>query len=65
MKLHELLDMINAAYDDVDLRYYKLTAKVSEDEQYNVRGIWLDHERRTISFGLTRSKRPRKAITKD
>ena len=65
MKLHELLDMINAAYDDVDLRYYKLMAKVSEDEQYSVRGIWLDHERRTISFSLTSRKQLRRTTKKD
>jgi len=65
MKLHELLDVIGANYnDDVDLRYYKLTAKVNEDELYNVRGVWFDHERRTISFSLTRSKQPHKTIKK-
>jgi len=57
MKLHELLDVIGASYNDVDLRYYKLMAKVSEDEQYNVRGVWFDHEKRTISLSLTRGKR--------
>jgi len=64
MKLHELLDMIKATYDDVDLRYYKLvTGDRKEGELYNVRGVWLDHEQRTISFSLTRSK-PRKTIKK-
>jgi len=66
MKLHELLNMINAAYDDVDLRYYKLVAEErKEGESYNVRGVWLDHEQGAISFSLTRSKQPRRTTKKD
>jgi len=61
MKLHELLDVIGASYNDVDLRYYKLIAEErKEGKTYRVRGVWLDHEKHTISFSLTRTNQPRK-----
>jgi hypothetical protein len=67
MKLWELLDVIGAIYnDDIDLKYYELIAEARKEggELYNVRGIWFDHKKRTISFSLTRSKRPRKSTKK-
>jgi hypothetical protein len=53
MTLSELLDVIRAAYDDTDLRPYRIVAgKRQEEVTYTVRGVWLDHENQQVILSL-------------
>lgn len=54
MTLRELLGVVGATYNDVDLGSYMVIAVTSkEKEQYVVRGVWLDHDKRNIRLSLT------------